>query len=206
MSGPGKCRHKQPVVVFFHGGSNRAGYSQRDQIGPSLSRSGLVVVTANYRLGPLGFLAHPALTAESPHASSGNYGLLDQIEALKWVRENIARFGGDPGRITVMGQSSGAVDICLLMASPLARGFFQQAILESGECQGTLNKDVRTPISVNGYPGSDRQQCRRGHGFWPRSIESLGVSEISSCRRRNLRRPGVSGVARILGRRCCCGP
>ena len=91
-------RHKQPVIVFLHGGSNRAGYSQRDQLGPSLSRSGLVVVSANYRLGPLGFLAHPALTAESGHASSGNYGLLDQIQALKWVRENIARFGGDPGR------------------------------------------------------------------------------------------------------------
>jgi para-nitrobenzyl esterase len=146
--------HKQPVIVFFHGGSNRAGYSQRDQLGPSLSRSGLVVVSANYRLGALGFLAHPALTAESGHASSGNYGLLDQIQALKWVRENIARFGGDPGRITVMGQSAGAVDACLLMASPLARGLFQQAILESGECQSTLNKDIRTPISVNGISGT----------------------------------------------------
>ncbi|MGA9473314.1 MAG: carboxylesterase family protein [Terriglobales bacterium] len=145
---------KQPVIVFFHGGSNRAGYSQRDLLGPSLSRSGLVVVSANYRLGALGFLAHPALSAESPHASSGNYGLLDQIQALQWVRENIARFGGDPARITVMGQSSGAVDMCLLMASPLARGLFQQAILESGECQSTLNKDIRTPISVNGISGT----------------------------------------------------
>jgi para-nitrobenzyl esterase len=153
--------HKEPVIVFFHGGSNRAGYSQRDLLGPSLSRSGLVVVTANYRLGPLGFLAHPALTAESPHASSGNYGLLDQIEALKWVRENIARFGGDPGRITVMGQSSGGVDACLLMASPLARGLFQQAILESGECQSTLNKDIRKPISVNGISGTGEDAGRR---------------------------------------------
>jgi para-nitrobenzyl esterase len=154
-------QHKQPVIVFFHGGSNRAGYSQRDQLGPSLSPSGLVVVSANYRLGPLGFLALPALTAESPRASSGNYGLLDQIQALKWVRENIARFGGDPGRITVMGQSSGAVDICLLMASPLARGLFQKAILESGECQGTLNKDIRTPISVNGISGTGEQTGER---------------------------------------------
>jgi para-nitrobenzyl esterase len=155
------ARHKQPVIVFFHGGSNRAGYSQRDQLGPSLSRSGLVVVSANYRLGPLGFLANPALTAESPHASSGNYGLLDQIEALKWVRENIARFGGDPGRITVMGQSSGAVDICLLMASPLARGLFQKAILESGECQSTLNKDIRKPITVNGISGTEEEAGER---------------------------------------------
>jgi len=155
------ARHKQPVIVFFHGGSNRAGYSQRDQLGPSLSRSGLVVVSANYRLGPLGFLAHPALTAESGHASSGNYGLLDQIQALKWVRENIARFGGDPGRITVMGQSSGGVDACLLIASPLARGLFQQAILESGECQSTLNKDIRTPISVNGISGTGEEAGER---------------------------------------------
>jgi para-nitrobenzyl esterase len=157
MSGP----HKQPVIVFFHGGSNRAGYSQRDQLGPSLSGSGLVVVSANYRLGALGFLAHPALTAESPHASSGNYGLLDQIQALKWVRENIARFGGDPERITVMGQSSGAVDACLLMTSPPARGLFQQAILESGECQSTLNKDIRTPISVNGISGTGEEAGER---------------------------------------------
>jgi para-nitrobenzyl esterase len=150
-------RRKQPVLIFFHGGSNRAGYSQRDELGPSLSRAGLVVVSANYRLGPLGFLAHPALTAESSHASSGNYGLLDQIQALKWVRENIAQFGGDPGRITVMGQSAGAVDICLLMASPLARGLFQQAILESGDCQSTLNKDIRTPIAVNGISGTGEE-------------------------------------------------
>ena len=155
------ARHKQPVIVFFHGGSNRAGYSQRDQLGPSLSRSGLVVVSANYRLGPLGFLAHPALTAESGHASSGNCGLLDQIQALKWVRENIARFGGDPGRITVMGQSSGGVDACLLIASPLARGLFQQAILESGECQSTLNKDIRKPISVNGISGTEEEAGER---------------------------------------------
>lgn len=155
------ARHKGPVIVFFHGGSNRAGYSQRDQLGPSLSRSGLVVVSANYRLGPLGFLAHPALNAESPHASSGNYGLLDQIQALKWVRENIAAFGGDPGRISVMGQSSGAVDICLLMASPLARGLFQRAILESGECQSTFNQDVRTPICVNGISGAGEESGER---------------------------------------------
>jgi para-nitrobenzyl esterase len=155
------ARHTQPVIVFFHGGSNRAGYSQLDQLGPSLSRSGLVVVSANYRLGPLGFLAHPALTAESGHASSGNYGLLDQIRALTWVRQNIARFGGDPGRITVMGQSAGAVDICLLMASPLARGLFQKAILESGDCQSALNKDIRAPISVNGISGTGEEAGER---------------------------------------------
>src|SRR6516225_4121707 len=79
---------KLPVIVYFHGGSNTAGYSQMTPLGPTLARLGVIVVSANYRLGPMGFLSHPALTAESEHHSSGNYGLLDQVEALKWVREN----------------------------------------------------------------------------------------------------------------------
>lgn len=145
---------KLPVIVFFHGGSNTAGYSQLTPLGAALAPLGVVVVTANYRLGPLGFFAHPALTRESEHHSSGNYGLLDQLQALRWVRENIEHFGGDPGRITVMGQSSGAVDICLLMASPLATGLLQGAILESGDCQGTFNKDIRTPIRYNLISGT----------------------------------------------------
>jgi para-nitrobenzyl esterase len=140
---------KLPVIVFFHGGSNTAGYSQFTPLGPPLAQLGAVIVTANYRLGPFGFLAHPALTAESEHHSSGNYGLLDQIQALHWVRENISRFGGDPARVTVMGQSSGAVDICLLMSSPLAKDLFLGAILESGECQSTLNEDIRQPLPFN---------------------------------------------------------
>lgn len=139
----------RPVLVYFHGGSNTQGYSQMTPLGPAFSQMGLVVVSANYRLGPFGFLAHPALTAESEHRSSGNYGLLDQLQALRWVKENIREFGGDPGRVTVMGQSAGAVDVCLLMASPLSHGLFQGAILESGECQGTLNEDIRAPIRYN---------------------------------------------------------
>ena len=167
-----------PVLVFFHGGSNRAGYSQLNRLGPALSPLGVVVVSANYRLGPLGFLAHPALTAESPHHSSGNYGLLDQIQAMKWVRQNIAQFGGDPGRVTVMGQSAGAVDVCLLMASPLANGLFQQAILESGDCQGTLNKEIGTPIFSNGISGTGESAGERlakdlGVLHGPRTLQKL---------------------------------
>jgi len=139
----------RPVLVYFHGGSNTQGYSQMTPLGPSLSQMGLVVVSVNYRLGPFGFLAHPALTAESEHHSSGNYGLLDQLQALRWVKENIREFGGDPDRVTAMGQSAGAVDICLLMASPISQGLFQGAILESGECQDTLNEDIRAPIRYN---------------------------------------------------------
>src|SRR6185437_15707498 len=131
-----------------HGGSNMAGYSQLTPLGPPFAQLGLVVVTANYRLGPFGFLALPALE-DSEHHASGNYGLMDQMQALKWVKENIRALGGDPNQITVMGQSSGAVDICLMMASPLANGLFQRAILESGECQDTLNEDIRTPLNYN---------------------------------------------------------
>jgi para-nitrobenzyl esterase len=143
-----------PVIVFFHGGSNRAGYSQLTPLGPALSPLGVVVVTANYRLGALGFFAHPALTAASPHRASGNYGILDQIQALRWVKENIAHFGGDPSRVTAMGQSSGAFDICLMMSSPLAQGLFRQAIMESGDCESTLIADIRTPIHWNGIGDS----------------------------------------------------
>jgi para-nitrobenzyl esterase len=150
-----------PVIVFFHGGSNRAGYSQFTPLGPALSALGVVVVTANYRLGPLGFFAYPTLTASSPHHSSGNYGILDQIQALRWVRQNIAQFGGDPGRITVMGQSSGAFDICLMMSSPLARGLFQRAIIESGDCESTLLEDIRTPIHFNGIHGTGESSGER---------------------------------------------
>ncbi|MGA8231489.1 MAG: carboxylesterase family protein [Candidatus Acidiferrales bacterium] len=161
---------KLPVIIYFHGGSNTAGYSQLTPLGPSLSRAGVVVVSANYRLGPLGFIAYPALTAESEHHSSGNYGLLDQLQALKWVRENISRFGGDPRRITVMGQSAGAVDICLLMVSPLAAGLFQRAIMESGDCQGVFNEDIRTPIRYNEISGT-------GEGAGERLANDLGVAD-----------------------------
>ena len=145
---------KLPVLVYFHGGSNTQGYSQMTALGPALTPYGVVVVSANYRLGPFGFLALPTLTDESEHHSSGNYGLLDQVQALRWVRDNISKFGGDPARVTAIGQSSGAVDICLLMSSPLAAGLFQRAILESGECQGTLNEDIRRPIPYNLIPGT----------------------------------------------------
>lgn len=159
-----------PVIVYFHGGSNTSGYSQMTALGPTLSSLGILVVSANYRLGPMGFFALPALTEESEHHTSGNYGLLDQLQALKWVRENISHFGGDPNRVTVMGQSAGAVDICLLMASPLASDLFQRAIMESGECQSTLNEDIRTPIPYSSISGT-------GEGAGERLARDLGVAD-----------------------------
>ena len=129
---------KKAVMFWIHGGGNMGGSTlgaggiEPPFDGESLSRNGVVVVTANYRLGVLGFLAHPALTAESPHHVSGNYGILDLISALQWVKQNIAAFGGDPANVTVFGQSAGGHDTGLLLTSPLARGLFHKAIAQSG--------------------------------------------------------------------------
>jgi para-nitrobenzyl esterase len=132
-----------PVMFWIHGGGNYGGTASSANFdGESLSRHGVVVVTANYRLTVFGFLAHPELTRESPHHSSGDYGLLDQIAALEWVRGNIVRFGGDPANVTVFGQSAGAVDANVLMTSPLAKGLFHKVIAESGTV--TRNPDAAT--------------------------------------------------------------
>ncbi len=120
----------KPVMVWIHGGGNVAGSGNEN--GESLARRGIVLVSFNYRLGIFGFLAHPELTAESTDHASGNYGLMDQIAALQWVRENIKKFGGDPENVTIFGESAGAMDVNLLMASPLAKGLFHRVIAESG--------------------------------------------------------------------------
>lgn len=125
---------KLPVLVWIHGGGNVEGSAEWPPLGEALAREGVVVVSINYRLGVFGYFAHPALAAESPQHVSGNYGQLDQIAALGWVKRNIRQFGGDPRRVTVAGQSSGSEDVCNLMASPLAAGLFEGAILESGVC------------------------------------------------------------------------
>lgn len=122
-----------PVLVWIHGGAFLGGAgSEPTYDGARLAARGIVVVTINYRLGVLGWLAHPELSAESPAHISGNYGLMDQIAALAWVRRNIAAFGGDPGRVTIAGQSAGGLSVLYLMAAPAARGLFQRAIVQSG--------------------------------------------------------------------------
>ena len=124
--------HKAPVIVWiFGGGLVRGRTSEPIYDGTHFAEHGVVFVSINYRLGALGWLALPELSAESSNGVSGNYGLLDQIEALKWVRKNIAVFGGDAGNVTIMGESSGGLNVADLMASPLARGLFQKAIAES---------------------------------------------------------------------------
>jgi para-nitrobenzyl esterase len=128
-----------PVLVYFYGGGFIAGDGSEPRYdGESMARRGIVSVTANYRLGAFGFLSHPELTGESPHHASGNYGLLDQIAALRWVRENIAAFGGDPARVTIAGESAGSISVSAQMASPLSMGLFAGAIAESGSLMGTL--------------------------------------------------------------------
>jgi len=122
-----------PVMVWFHGGGNIAGSAIEPLFnGESLARHGVILVSANYRLGVLGFFAHPELTKESPHHSSGNYGLLDQIMALRWVHENIAAFGGDPENVTIFGESAGSMDVNTLLTVPISKGLFARAIAESG--------------------------------------------------------------------------
>ena len=126
-----------PVMVWFHGGGHTAGVGSATIFdGTAMARKGVVMVTANYRLGPFGFLAHPALTLESEHGSSGNYGILDHVATLEWVRDNISGFGGDPGNVTIFGQSAGSWSVCTLQASPLGRGLFHKAIGHSGGCFG----------------------------------------------------------------------
>jgi len=128
-----KKTDKNPVFVWIYGGGFGGGGSACSIYdGEALAKKGIVFVSINYRVGAFGFLAHPLLSKESPDKSSGNYGLLDQIAALKWLKRNIAAFGGDPGNVTIAGQSAGAMSISCLFASPLAKGLFNKAIAESG--------------------------------------------------------------------------
>jgi para-nitrobenzyl esterase len=120
------------VFVWIHGGSLTAGASNEAMYdGTKLAQEGIIVVSINYRLGVLGYLAHPELSAESPNQISGNYGLLDQIEALKWIQKNIGSFGGDAGNVTIAGESAGALSVMYLMASSQAHGLFHKAVAQS---------------------------------------------------------------------------
>ena len=156
-----------PVLVYFYGGGFVGGDgSEYRYDGESLAEKGIVVVTMSFRLGVFGFFAHPELTAESTHHASGNYTLLDQVQALRWVRQNIAAFGGDPDAVTIGGESAGSASVSALMASPLAKGLFRGAIGESGSLLGTLS-----PVSLAEAEGA-------GTSFAAR----LGASSLSALR------------------------
>jgi beta-glucosidase len=162
---------KQAVMVFVYGGGfNEGSSSVAVYDGSELARKGVVVVTLNYRVGPLGFLVHPELTRESEHNASGNYGLLDQIAALQWVHNNIGAFGGDPVKVTIFGQSAGAISVVDLMRSPLAQGLFVRAIAQSGP--GLL------PESILGGGMTLAQREEEGAKY----AESLGARSLAELR------------------------
>ena len=144
-------KEKFPVLVYFYGGGFRAGDgSEYRYDGESMAREGIVTVTVNYRLGILGFFNHPELTRESPHKASGNYGLLDQSAALKWVQENISYFGGDPDRITIAGESAGSYSVSAQMASPLSKHIIAGAIAESGSLLGFRKMELSSEADKTG--------------------------------------------------------
>ena len=122
-----------PVILWYHGGGNTAGSAIEPLFnGETFARHGVILVSANYRLGVFGFFAHPELTKESAHHSSGNYALLDQIMAIQWVHDNISKFGGDPANVTIIGESAGSMDVNTLLTTPASKGLFARAIAESG--------------------------------------------------------------------------
>jgi para-nitrobenzyl esterase len=150
---PSKQTKPLPVMVWIHGGGFTNGSS--DQIhydGTSFAERDVVLVTINYRLGPLGFLAHPELSSETSNGTSGNYGFLDQIAALKWIKNNITSFGGDPDNVTIFGESAGGTSVAILRASPLATGLFDKAIIQSPWFFGYINQisgSVFAPMAAN---------------------------------------------------------
>ena len=161
-------RERRPVLVYIHGGGYQEGSGAVEVYdGAKLARHGLVVVTINYRLGLFGYLAHPELSAESKSKSSGNYGMLDQLAALRWVRRNIAAFGGDPARVTIAGQSAGASSVHNLIASPLAKGLFQRAIAQSGS-------------SVSGLPTPTLAEAEKAGQAFAKAKAAASLRELRS--------------------------
>ena len=160
-----------PVALWIYGGGFHRGYANKQETdGDGFAKRGCVYVNFNYRLSSLGFLAHPALAQEAPYGSSGNYGLLDQIAALKWVYENIAAFGGDPERITIFGQSAGGISVKCLMASALSRAYVSGAIIESG-CG-------MTPLGNRTMPADRAAHEAMGEKFFA----FLGVKTLAQAR------------------------
>ena len=161
-----------PVMLWIHGGGLRIGHGHLPMYdGAALTERGVVLVSINYRLGPMGFLAHPELSAESPDGVSGNYGILDQVAALAWVRDNITAFGGDPGNVTIFGESAGSWSVCYLYASPLAQGLFHRAIGQSGGC-----------FEPHPLLAEDTAAGRSGHFVGTGLAEFVGAPDLAALR------------------------
>ena len=165
----GRANERLPVMVWIFGGAyTEGGGSSKHNDGESLAKKGVVLVTFNYRLGPFGFFAHPELTSESGHNASGNQALMDAIATLRWVKTNIAAFGGDPGNVTIFGESAGAAMVGGLVGSPVANGLFHRAISESGAWMG-LGMGPMTP----------RAQAERPQVLTPGGRGSRGRDDAS---------------------------
>lgn len=165
-----------PVLVWIYGGGFSFGSTSEPVYnGDKLAQKGVVLVTIAYRVGQLGFLANAALSAESPSHSSGNYGLLDQVEALKWIKKNIAAFGGDPDKVTIFGESAGGISVSMLCASPLAKGLFRGAISESGGSFG--------PTRPTTFPGENMKTLQQAEAEGQTYLQKAGVASIEELRK-----------------------
>lgn len=167
---------KLPVMVWIYGGGFSFGSTaDPTTTGANLAKKGVIIVSIPYRVGQLGFLAHPELSAEDPNKVSGNYGLLDQIAGLKWVQKNIKAFGGDPGKVTIFGESAGGISVSMLCASPLAKGLFHGAISQSGGSFG--------PTRATTYPGENMKTLKLAEADGLTYAQAVNASSIAELRK-----------------------
>lgn len=172
---------KLPVMVWFHGGAHQGGSNSQPTFNSnSLARHNVVKVEVNYRLGLMGYLAHPALSDESPEGISGNYGTLDQIAALRWVQENIAAFGGDPDNVTLFGESAGGESVLHMMVSPLAKGLFHKAIAQSAATSGQLCQ-LKSPSLQ--FEAAETYGCQFAEALGVKGPDVIGQLRDISARR-----------------------
>jgi para-nitrobenzyl esterase len=169
-------KEKVPVLVWIYGGGFSFG-STSDPVhnGENLARKGVVLVSIAYRVGQLGFLAHPELSSENPNKVSGNYGLYDMIAGLKWIQKNIAAFGGDPDKVTIFGESAGGIAVSMLCASPLAKGLFHGAISQSGGSFG--------PTRPTTYPGENMKTLQQAEQAGIEYAQKVGAATIADLRK-----------------------
>lgn len=169
-------KDRLPVLVWIYGGGFSFGStSEPGYNGEKLAKKGVILVSIAYRVGQLGFLAHPELSAENPNKVSGNYGLMDMIAGLQWIQKNIAAFGGDPGKVTVFGESAGAIAVSQLCASPLAKGLFHGAISQSGGSFG--------PARSVTYPGENMKTLKQAEADGVEFVKKAGVASIAELRK-----------------------
>jgi para-nitrobenzyl esterase len=180
---------KIPVLVWIYGGGFGAGAtSEKNYSGENLAKKGVVLVSIAYRVGQMGFFVHSELSKESPNNVSGNYGLLDMISGLQWIKQNIAAFGGDPNKVTIFGESAGGIAVSMLCASPLAKGLFQGAISQSGGNFG--------PPRPTTFPGENQKRLADAERDGEAYLKSAGVSSVAELRKLPADKlPAVRGMS-----------